>query len=90
VELGAQIWAVAGVGRVMPARLWGALQGRLQIRPEPARTAASAWFEPALPSVSVVDLGPVAKVAGPGGVTDPATALAAGDCPEPPELVARW
>ena len=90
VELGAQIWAVAGVGRVLPARLWEALQGRLQIRPEPARTAASAWFEPGLPSVSVVDLGSVAKVAGPAGVAAPASALAAGDCPEPPELVARW
>lgn len=90
VELGAQIWAVAGVGRVLPARLWEALRGRLQSRPEPARTAASAWFEPALRSVGVVGLGPVAKVVGPAGSGDLAGALAACDCPEPPELVARW
>jgi hypothetical protein len=90
VELGAQMWAVAGVGRVLPPRLWEALRGRLRIRPEPARTAASAWFEPTSPTVGVVELGPIARVAGPAGLGDFTSAQAACDCPEPPELVAHW
>lgn len=89
-ELGAQVWAVAGVGRVLPPRLWEVLRNRLQIPPRPARTAASAWFEPPSASVSVVGLGPIAKVAGPLGVSGPESAQAGCDCPEPPELVARW
>jgi hypothetical protein len=90
LELGADVWAVAGVGRVLPARIWQALLTRLDTGPAPARAAASAWFEPGPPSVRVVGLGGVARVVGPNGPAVPAEALATCDCPEPPELVARW
>jgi hypothetical protein len=90
VELGAEVWAVAGVGKVLPARLWEALRARLDVPPTTARTAASAWFEPGPPSVRVVGLAGIAAVVGPDGAATPVDAVAASDCPEPPELVARW
>jgi hypothetical protein len=90
VELGAEVWVVAGVGRVLPARLWDALRGRLVVPPSQARTAASAWFEPGPPSVSIVGSGGVDKVVRPTGAVVYAEALTSSDCPEPPELVARW
>jgi len=38
----------------------------------------------------VVDLAGVERVAGPSGVQPIRLALAAANCPEPPELLARW
>ena len=70
------VWAVAGVGRVLPPRLWAALVRRVDgSRPPLSRPAA------------VVDLGGVERVVGPDGARPTAAALEAVDCPEPPELL---
>ncbi len=90
VELEADVWVVAGVGRVLPPRLWQTLVGRVECPPARARTAASAWFEPGPPSTTVVALRGVSNVVGPTGALAPADALSVHDCPEPPELVAAW
>jgi hypothetical protein len=71
------VWVEAGVGRVLPPRLWEALTRRLAGTTEPWRGA-------------LVGLDGVERVAGPTGVQSPAVALAGSDCPEPPELWARW
>lgn len=86
----ADVWVVGGMGRVLPPRLWQALADRARMSRPPARTAASAFFEPAAPATAVVELDVVRKVAGPTGVQAPPAAIAACDCPEPPELTARW
>jgi len=71
------VWVEAGVGRVLPPRLWEAL----------ARKHASVhrgrWG-------LVVDLAGVDRVVGPQGAQAPRVALAGTDCPEPPELLTRW
>jgi len=70
------VWVAAGVGRVMPPRLWEALVRRV----EDATDRCGA----------VVALDGVERVAGPCGLQPPAVALAGSDCPEPGELLARW
>jgi hypothetical protein len=71
------VWAEAGMGRILPARLWEALTAKLVASPD-------------VRSGVVVDLAGVERVAGPSGVQPTRLALAATDCPEPPELLARW
>jgi hypothetical protein len=71
------VWVEAGVGRILPPRLWEALS---------AKVAAT----PAIHSGVVVGLTGVERVAGPSGVQSPRLALAGTDCPEPPELLAPW
>jgi len=71
------VWVEAGVGRVMPPRLWEALVRRV----EDARIPRCG---------TVVGLGGIDRVAGPFGVQSVPVALACTDCPEPAELLARW
>jgi hypothetical protein len=75
VDAGVPVWVVAGVGRVLPGSTWAALTGRLEGDPEP-------WES----EDEVVPIDLVTKVAGPGGLTTVAEALAACDCPVAPEL----
>ena len=72
------VWVEAGVGRVMPPRLWDALVRRLETAHVPG-------------SGSIVDLDGIDRVAGPDRRAERvAVALAGTDCPEPGELLARW
>jgi hypothetical protein len=87
--VGAELWVVGGMGRVLPPRLWQALRSHAVAR-RPGRLAASAFFEPVPVPAAVVGLDGVRKVAGPTGVLELGAALAACECPEPPELVAPW
>jgi len=73
---GLPVWAVAGVGRVLPGRLWDALASRLRDDDEPWR---------ALEEVVLADL--VDHVVGPDGVRPSAEAIAAPTCPVAPELL---
>ncbi len=70
------VWVEAGVGRVLPPRLWDALERRLD--------AATS------PDGVMVPLAGVDQVAGPSGTQSLRVALAMTECPEPPELLARW
>jgi hypothetical protein len=85
-----EVWAVAGAGRVLPARLWQALRARLALPAPTVRTAVSAYFDHSSSSAAAVDLRGVSRVAGPNGVEVLDEALSASDCPEPPELLAGW
>jgi hypothetical protein len=69
------VWIEAGVGCVMPPRLWEAL--------------AAGVGHGARQRVAVVGLDGVACVGGPAGVQSLAVALQCGDCPEPSELLGR-
>jgi hypothetical protein len=71
------IWVEAGVGRILPPRLWEALTTKL----------ASAT---GIHTGVMVELTGVERVVGPTGAQPPRVALAGTDCPEPPELLARW
>ncbi len=71
------VWVEAGVGRVMPPRLWEALVRRLQGAHIPR-------------AGTVVALDGIDRVAGAFGVQPVPVALACTDCPEPAELLARW
>lgn len=73
---GIPVWAVAGVGRVLPARLWEALAARLEDDDEP-------WT--AAEEIVPADL--VDRVLGPDGPTSTAEAIAAPTCPVAPELL---
>ena len=75
---GVPVWAVAGVGRVLPGRLWDAYRGRLD-------EAGDPWdndyeFVP----FSVID-----RVVGPAGSSTPEEALRRADCPVAAELLRR-
>ena len=72
------VWVEAGVGRVMPPKLWDALVRRVD--------AGAIAADPA----SVIALDGIDRVAGPTGVQRVAVALASTDCPEPGALLARW
>jgi hypothetical protein len=75
--LGIDVWVVAGTGRVLPGRLWEALVARLEAADDP-------W---ALED-EVVPLEWATAVAGPEGITTPATdAAKRADCPVVPELL---
>jgi len=71
------IWVEAGVGRILPPRLWDALARKVASSAE-GRTGV------------IVDLAGVERVVGPNGAQPPRLAVAGSDCPEPPELLARW
>lgn len=73
---GVPVWLAAGVGRVLPARLWEALAGRL------GRTG-----EPWLSADEVVLLDLVDRVAGPSSLQPPDDAVRRADCPVAPELL---
>lgn len=85
------IWIEAGVGRVLPPRLWAVMAERLERPPRdgPGIDAAGPAFGMSR-RVVLESLGGVARVVGPGGGDEPAVALAGADCPEPAELLARW
>lgn len=69
------VWLVAGVGRLLPGRMWDALTARLDQLGDP-------WDL----DDELVPLDLVAQVAGPDGVDDVAVALKRVDCPIAPEL----
>jgi hypothetical protein len=74
---GIPVWAVAGVGRVLPGRLWDALLERVDQGP------AEPWDRP----VELVPAGLVSHVVGPTGLAAPDEGLAAATCPVAPELL---
>jgi hypothetical protein len=70
------VWLVAGVGRLLPARMWDALAGRHVTR------AADPWdLDEEIVPLSLVD-----RVCSPRGLEAPADALKRTDCPVAPEL----
>jgi len=75
------VWVVAGVGYVHPPRHWEALARRV----ERAGTSSAVH---STRSARITDLHGVERVLGPRGALRLAAALAATDCPEPPELLA--
>ncbi len=74
---GVPVWAVAGVGRVLPEPLWEALLNRLDQQP------AEPWDR----SVELVPASLLTAVVGPGGLVDPAEGLVQATCPVAPELL---
>lgn len=72
---GAQVWGVAGVGRVLPPRLWDALLARFDASGEP-------WERDA----ELVPADLLTSVVGPGGTVPTTEGLAAATCPPAPEL----
>lgn len=73
---GLPVWAVAGVGRVLPSPLWGALTSRLHADDEP-------WLAPEeIVSPDLVD-----NVVGADGVHPTDAAIGAPTCPVAPELL---
>ncbi len=75
---GVPVWAVAGVGRVLPAGLWDALVARLGEAPAP-------WAAPC----EVVPADLVSVVGGPAGAETMAEALDRAGCVAVPELTRR-
>jgi len=73
---GLPVWAVAGVGSVLPGRLWDALAARLDADDEP-------W----LAAEEIVPADLVDTVIGPDGPRPTAQAIAAPTCPVAPELL---
>jgi hypothetical protein len=73
---GLPVWAVAGVGRVLPGRLWNALAARLEDDDEP-------W----LAAEEIVPTDLVDTVIGSDGTRPTAQAIAAPTCPVAPELL---
>lgn len=71
------VWLAAGIGRLLPTRMWDALANRRETR------AADPWDL----DEEVVPLSLVDQVAGPRGLEPPAAALRRTDCPVAPELL---
>jgi hypothetical protein len=71
---GLPVWAVAGVGRLLPQRMWEPLRARI--------ATADPWDDPD----DVVPLHLIDRIVGPSGPQDVATALRRTDCPVAPEL----
>lgn len=70
------VWVVAGVGRLLPGRVWDAVRGRQETR------MADPWdLDEEVVSLTLVD-----AVSGPLGLQLPAAALLRTDCPVAPEL----
>lgn len=69
------VWVVAGVGRVLPARLWRAMVDQV-----------TALTDPWDADWEVVPLELATAVVGPDGLLSPAEALDRADCPDAPEL----
>lgn len=74
-DAGVPVWLAAGVGRILPGRVWDALMSRLDLDDEP-------WDA----EDEVVSLGLIDWVAGPSGLELPADTAARTDCPIAPEL----
>lgn len=72
---GVPVWLVAGVGRLLPARVWENLTGRLDDEAEP-------WDA----DDDIVPLDLIDRVVGPSGPETVADALRRTDCPIAPEL----
>ena len=70
------VWLVAGVGRMLPARMWTSLLERVD----------AVGDDPWETEVEPVPLDLVDRVVGPLGLEDPAAALRRTDCPVAPEL----
>ncbi len=73
---GAEVWLVAGVGRLLPERMFAALCDR-------TLSADSPWED----DVELVPLDLVDQVVGPAGPARPPDALRRTDCPVAPELL---
>ncbi len=73
---GAEVWLVAGVGRLLPERMFTALCDR-------TIAADSPWDD----DLELVPLDLVDKVVGPNGPANPKDALRRTDCPVAPELL---
>jgi hypothetical protein len=74
---GVPVWAVAGVGRVLPARLWAALLARLDEGDD----------EPWDRDVELVPASLVVSTVGPAGAAPGVGALRDDTCPVAPELL---
>lgn len=70
------VWAVTGVGRVLPAPLWDALLARLD------ESGTEPWDR----SAEVVPVDLITQVVGPDGPVDPVDGLLRATCPPAPEL----
>ena len=74
---GVPVWAVAGIGRLLPARMWQAVERRLD------DGSAEPWeLEDEVVPVDLVD-----QVVGPYGLVPVADAMRRVDCPVAPELL---
>jgi hypothetical protein len=73
---GIPTWVVAGVGRVLPGRLWEAMVRRLDDEADPWEAATE-----------VVPLDLADRVVGPAGPQLPSEAVRRADCPIAPELL---
>ncbi|HLY81848.1 MAG TPA: hypothetical protein VKQ71_02625 [Acidimicrobiales bacterium] len=76
-QAGIPVWAVTGVGRVLPARLWAALLGRLDEGDD----------EPWDRGVELVPAGLIVATIGPDGRATAAEGLGRATCPVAPELL---
>ena len=76
-QLGVPVWAVAGVGRVLPERLWDALVTRFD------ETAGEPWSRPA----ELVPASFLSGLVGPEGIVPVEEGLADATCPAAPELL---
>ena len=74
---GIPVWAVAGVGRVLPRPLWDALLARLD------QQSVEPWDR----AVELVPASLVTGVCGPAGLVDPGEGLVQATCPVAPELL---
>lgn len=74
---GVPVWAIAGIGRVLPGPLWDALLARLDQGP------AEPWDRP----VELVPVTLLNAMIGPHGPVDPDEGLAQAMCPVAPELL---
>ena len=75
-HVGVPVWLTAGVGRLLPGRMWEAMANRQATR------AADPWdLDEEVVALSLVD-----QVCGPTGLQPPADALRRIDCPVAPEL----
>ena len=72
---GVPVWAVAGVGRALPASLWDALVRRREAGPAP-------WAQ----ATDLVPAGLIDGVVGPDGLVTLEEAVASSSCPVVPEL----
>ena len=72
---GVPVWAVVGVGRVLPGRLWEAYARRLDDEADP-------WDS----DLELVPLSHLDAVVGPSGLVTPEDAVRRADCPITPEL----
>jgi hypothetical protein len=79
VSRGVPVWAVAGVGRVLPGALWNVLLLRLD------EGAAEPWDR----SVELIPAELLTRVVGPSGAVDVEEGLAQATCPVAPELLRR-